>query len=272
MNKKILTTLLILLISYAFAQEKIRIHKSHLDVRGDVISFTSRTINHKNPNKLVNDPNMFFIQSDPNFTSEYYFNTLGFLYESKTQEKGYTWKKYEFTDAPVNLTVIKITALSKRKIKEKFQPNYVMNIECKDHSADVTTTLNNGDKQTIRRYFDEKENVIKEQLVPEGEKEFTYLYDNGNRLIERKRNNGDFTKYEYETDQNGEIIKKTEINQNDEKRVMNYENGRVVSEIFPTYTLRYEYSDLDKFGNWTKKTIFLNDVLISEEYREFWYR
>ena len=99
MKNQIIQLLLFLVAINFNAQQKLQSHTADFNIKGKVKSFTSTTKNYKSINDLVKDSDILFVQNDPNFTSEYYFNEDGFLYESKTDEVGYTWKKYEFSKA-----------------------------------------------------------------------------------------------------------------------------------------------------------------------------
>ena len=149
MLRNTLNLITILISTLAFTQQKLQSHSTDFNIKGKVKSFTSTTKNYKSINDLVKDSDILFVQNDPNFTSEYYFNEDGFLYESKTDEVGYTWKKYEFSKAKKPL-VIKISVLKKDKISAEYIPNYTIDITYQNESSLVTTNYSNGKKEIIR--------------------------------------------------------------------------------------------------------------------------
>lgn len=105
---------------------------------------------------MVKDSDILFVQNDLNFTSEYKFNEDGFLYESKTDEVGYTWKKYEFSKAKKPL-VIKISVLKKDKISAEYIPNYTIDITYQNESSLVTTNYSNGKRSYSKIFLIKKE-------------------------------------------------------------------------------------------------------------------
>ena len=125
MKFHILLIITLLIFSLTQAQQKLQSHTTDFNILGKVKSFTSTTKNYKSINDLVKDSDILFVQNDLNFTSEYKFNEDGFLYESKTDEVGYTWKKYEFSKAKKPL-VIKISVLKKDKISAEYKKTIVM--------------------------------------------------------------------------------------------------------------------------------------------------
>ena len=266
MFKNIFNFIIFFVSISTFSQQKLQSHTADFNIKGKAISFTSTTKNYKSINDLVKDSDILFVQNDPNFTSEYKFNEDGFLYESKTDDVGYTWKKYEFSMAKKPL-VIKISVLKKDKISAEYIPNYTIDITYQNESSLVTTNYSNGKKEIIQRYFDEKGNVIKEHLVPKTKKVFTYSYDEKNNMIEKKNNNEFYSKNTYQYDNEGNISQKIETHKSGSFFTFNYEKGLLTSILLPEGDIQTFIYEFDSKGNWTKRTTKMNDTLVSEDFR-----
>lgn len=262
--------ILILLLSISFnAQQKISSNLSDFNIRGKVKSFKLKTKNYEDPNKISKEGNTIYVQLDPNFVSEFYFNAQGILYESKSQEYFNSWKKYEFSCNEANPLVTKITtyAINKNSKKEHF----TVFVTYQDQSRLVITQLQDGKTHSIRSIFDSKGNIIKEHLEPIGDKVFTYTYDEKNNMIEKKKNQEFYLKNIYVYDHDNKIIEKTEIHNNGQISIFTYNNGLLASITNPEgdkQTFTYEF---DKNGNWIKRFHKVNGVLVSEDFREFVY-
>ena len=270
MLRNTLNLITILISTLAFTQQKLQSHSTDFNIKGKVKSFTSTTKNYKSINDLVKDSDILFVQNDPNFTSEYYFNEDGFLYESKTDEVGYTWKKYEFSKAKKPL-VIKISVLKKDKISAEYIPNYTIDITYQNESSLVTTNYSNGKKEVIQRYLDKKGNVIKEHLVPKTKKVFTYSYDEKNNMVEKKKNEEFYSKNTYQYDNEGNISQKIETHKSGSFHTFNYEKGLLTSILLPEGDIQTFTYEFDSKGNWTKRTTKMNDILVSEDFRVYEY-
>ena len=271
MMKKI-QIIVLLLLSYTInAQEKLISRLSDYNIQGKVKFFILKTKNYEKPNKIIKDPNTIYVQNDPNFISEFHFNSYGFLYESKSQQEDYTWKKYEFTENKENPLPTKITLETLNNNKNSKQYDYTMMLDYQDQAYLITYQYQNGKKHTVRRELDSNGNVIKEHLVPVGKKIFTYRYDEKNNLIEKQKNQEVIVKYIYEFDKDDEISKKTEIHKSGSTFIFSYEKGlltKIVDEEGDEQIFTYEF---DEKGNWTKRTYKINDVLVSEDFREYVY-
>lgn len=268
--KKIQIILLFLLCFSLNAQQKLILNLSDFNIQGKVKSFTLKTKNYQNPYKISKDVNTIYVQMDPDFISEFYFNPQGFLYESKSQVNGYTWKKYEFIGTTSNPLLSKITAKAINNKNSK-SDNYTILVAYENQSYLVTTAFEDGKKQSIRSYLDSKGNVIKEHLEPIGNKVFTYSYDEKNNIIEKNKNQEFYLKNIYLYDKNDKIIQKTEVHKNGLTHTFTYDNGLLTSITKPegdVQTFTYEF---DKNGNWIKRTYKINDVLVSEDFREYVY-
>ena len=269
--KKIQIILILLLGITLNAQQKLILNLSDFNIQGKVKSFTLKTKNYQNPYKISKDVNTIYVQMDPDFISEFYFNPQGFLYESKSQVRGNTWKKYEFIGTEKNPLVSRISAQTIKENKDSKQENYTISAVYQDQSYLMTTLFEDGKKQTVRRYLDSKGNVIKEHLEPIGNKVLTYTYDEKNNMVEINKNQEFYLKNSYLYDKYGKIIQKTEVHKNGLTHIFTYDNDLPTSITNPKGDVQTFTYAFDKNGNWVKRAYKINDVLISEDFREYVY-
>lgn len=270
--KNIVLFFLLLTTTLSFAQQKFLQQPADFNVYGNVESFTAKTKNFANPNDLVEDLNLIFMDNDPDFTEEYYFNEYGNLYKSVQEDiNGYTTKNIYFNNG--GLSIRRIETESKQNLKDEYERNHQMVFEYKkNRTMDVTNLFKEGRKEVIRRFYDKDGNLIKEKKLEGSNKEIIYRYDKNRRLIEQKDNRGNFKKFSYEYDEDGEISKKTSTDEDGEVYVFEFKKSRLISLKYPMgYTMYYTY-EFDQKGNWTKKTTTLNGKLVTEHIREYIYR
>lgn len=264
--------ILLFLLSFSLnAQQKLILNLSDFNIQGKVKSFTLKTKNYQNPNKIGKEVNTIYVQMDPDFISEFYFNPQGFLYESKSQEHKNTWKKYEFVGTEKNPLVSKISAQTIKENKDSNQEIYTISAVYQDQSYLVTTLFEDGKKKSVRRYLDSKGNVIKEHLEPIGKKVLTYTYDEKNNMIEINKNQEFYLKNIYLYDKEGKIIQKSEVHKNGLTHTFTYDNGLLTSITKPEGDVQNFTYEFDKNGNWIKRAYKINGVLVSEDFREYVY-
>ena len=258
----------------SFAQEKFLQNSADFIISGDVQSFTGKVKNYTNPNNLVEDPNLIFLDNDPDFTQEYYFNESGNLY--KTVQEGqndYNLKMIYFNNDGLYQKVRRVEFESKQNLKDAFQKDHQLVFEYKKNGVlDITNLFKDGTKETIRRTYDTIGNLIKEQKLEGSKKEINYSYDKMNRPIEQKDNRGNVKKFTYDLDENGDISKKTSTEKDGKVYIYNFKKKLLTSITYPEgYTEYYTYV-FDEKGNWTKRTRTLEGKLVTVYFREYVYR
>jgi hypothetical protein len=116
----------------SFAQEKFLQKSADFIITGDVQSFTGTVKNYTNPNNLVEDPNLIFLDNDPDFTEEYYFNESGNLYKTLQEgQNAYTSKMIYFNNEDLYQTVRRVEFESKQNLKDAFQKDHQLVFEYK---------------------------------------------------------------------------------------------------------------------------------------------
>lgn len=273
---RILITYLVYILSSIVsfhAQQKLALHLSDFNLYGNIKSFTENTVNYADANRVLANYNTFFGRNNPKFINEFYFDNLGNLIESKSEDPIYIWKKYEYSYKNGKAQLNKISALSKNNMADEYKPLYTVSLTHKKNYLDYKTKKSVGKAQIIRRIFDKDGRILRELVVgKKSEKEYQYSYDSHNNVTERKRNNGYITKTEYQYDETGKISQEKETDYNERKVIKNYKDGLLTSyEVQGDYTMNYSY-EFDAHGNWLKRSTLINNILISEDFRQIQYK
>lgn len=90
-------------------------------------------------------------------------------------------------------------------------------------------------------------------------------------MIEKKKNQEFYLKNCYLYDKDDKVIQKKEVHKNGLTHIFTYENGLLTSITNPKGDVQNFTYEFDEKGNWIKRTYKINDVLVSEDFREYVY-